>query len=306
MPLPFHPLTIADKSLVQTRVFHTDCRNCDLNFMNLVSWRFLYDTDVADCEGWLLFRFKANGHLAYLPPIGEGDITEMVKLLLEDAAKREEPFLMLGACENMLNKIQAAMPDHFHATADRGYADYIYRRESLATLAGKKLQSKRNFANRFANRYPDCEVVPITRQIIPQCIELEEKWERQKGSSDDTSRHANDAERRSLLTAFEHWEMLDGNGIALRVGGEIVAFTYGAPVNHDTFDVCVEKADISYEGAFAAVNREFARNIPARYIFVNREEDLGIEGLRKAKLSYHPETILQKYTITARSPFAQH
>lgn len=306
MPWPFHPLTIADKTLVQSRVFHTDCRNCDLNFMNLVSWRFLYDTEVADINGWLLFRFKYNGHLAYLPPIGTGDITEMVKLLIDDAARQNEPFLMMGACKNMLARIQAAMPGHFHVTANRDYADYIYLRKNLVTLAGKRLQSKRNFSNRFTTRYPDCETVPITREIIPQCIELEEKWERQKGNTDNTSSHAHDAERHSLLTVFENWEKLDGLGIALRVSGKIVAFTYGAPVNHDTFDVCVEKADISYEGAFAAINRELARHIPTQYVFVNREEDLGIDGLRKAKLSYHPETILQKYTITAREPFAQH
>lgn len=306
MPLPFHPLTIADKEIVQSRVLHTDCRNCDLNFMNLLSWRFIYGTEVADYNGWLLFRFKANGHLAYLPPIGEGDFTEMIKLLIDDAAMRKEPFLMLGACENMLKKTHAAMPGHFHAVADRGYADYIYLREKLAKLTGRKLQPKRNFANRFANRYPDYETVPITREIIPQCIELEERWEWQKGDTDDASRHAHDAERRSLLTVFENWEALGGTGIALRVGERMAAFTYGAPVNYDTFDVCMEKADTSFEGAFAAINREFARRIPAQYIFVNREEDLGIDGLRKAKLSYHPENILQKYTITERIPLTQY
>lgn len=306
MDIPFHPLTLSDKQLVQSRVFATDCRNCDLNFMNLVSWRFLYDTEVADCCGWLLFRFKANGHLAYLPPIGEGDIAKMVKMLLDDADKQGHPFLMLGACENMLARIHAAMPGHFHATADRGYADYIYLREKLATLAGKKLQPKRNFANRFTNRYPNYTTQPITREIIPQCIALEEKWASQKTNGNEAELHAYEAERRSLLTAFDNWEALDGRGLVLCVGHEIVAFTYGAPVNHDTFDVCVEKADTSYEGAFAFINREFARSIPEQYIFLNREEDLNIDGLRKAKLSYHPETILQKYTITARAPFAQH
>ena len=108
-------------------------------------------------------------------------------------------------------------------------------------------------------------------------------------------------ERQALEFAFNNWNELCGIGGVLKVGGKIVAFTYGAPVNYDTFDVCVEKADIDYEGAFTMINREFARHLPERFVYVNREEDLGIEGLRKAKLSYQPEWLLDKYTVTKKS-----
>lgn len=305
MRIPFHPLTLSDKELIQQRVLHSECRNCDLNFMNLVSWRFLYDTEVADYNGWLLFRFKADGHLAYLAPVGNGNWQGIMSELIEDSRLEGHPFLMLGVCENSLNMLDQAMPGYFYATADRNYTDYIYKRESLASLAGKKLQPKRNFANRFANHYPDFETLPLTREFIPQCIELDTKWAGQKEVETDAGRYTYDAERRSMLTAFEHWEDLDGRGLILRVGGEIVAFTYGAPINYDTFDVCVEKADTDYEGAFAVINREFARSLPERYIYLNREEDLGIEGLRHAKLSYHPEILLQKYTVMTKHPFAK-
>ena len=82
------------------------------------------------------------------------------------------------------------------------------------------------------------------------------------------------------------------------VDGKVVAFTYGGPINYDTFDVCCEKADIDYDGAYAMINREFVRRLPEQYVLINREEDLGLEGLRKAKLSYQPKVILDKYTIT--------
>lgn len=305
MRIPFHPLTLDDKDLIQQRVLHTERRNCDLNFMNLVSWRFLYDTEVADYDGWLLFRFKADGHLAYLSPVGDGDWAQMMRTLVEDSTLEGHPFLMLGVCENALNKLDEALPGYFYATADRNYTDYIYRRESLATLSGKKLQPKRNFANRFANHYPDFETLPLTRELIAQCIDLDEKWADQKESETDAGRYTYEAERRSLITVFDNWEKLDGRGLVLRTGGEIVAFTYGAPINYDTFDVCVEKADTSYEGAFAMINREFARSLPEQYVYLNREEDLGIEGLRRSKLSYHPEILLQKYTVMTKHPFAK-
>ena len=100
MCISFHPLTPADKSLVQERVYHTECRNCDLNFMNLVSWRFMYDTEVALHRDFLLFRFKADGHLAYLAPVGTGNWKAVLHDMMADAAQLEHPFLMLGVCEN--------------------------------------------------------------------------------------------------------------------------------------------------------------------------------------------------------------
>lgn len=309
MSLPFHPLTLADRDLITTRVRPTERRNCDLSFMNLLSWRFLYDTEVADYDGWLLFRFRADGHLAYLSPVGQGDWCAILSLLLKDAEEIGEPFLMLGVCEPTLALLDEAMPGYFYATADRNFTDYLYRREALATLAGKKLQPKRNFANRFARNHPDFEVLPLTRELIPACIALDEEWAALKAEETDAGRYTYDAERRSMLTAFDHWEDLGGHGVVIRLsqaeGGNIVSFSYGAPINHDTFDVCVEKADTRYEGAFATVCRELARSVPEQYTLLNREEDLGIEGLRRSKLSYHPEILLSKYTVMTKHPFGK-
>ncbi len=301
--ISFHPLTLDDKSGIRAIVHGTECRNCDLNFMNLVSWRFLYDTEVAFFHDWLLFRFRAGGHLAYLPPVGTGDRRAAVGELLKDAEAQGQPFLMLGVCENMLAQLNAVMPGYFYATADRTYADYIYRREALATLAGKKLQPKRNFANRFVKNYPGYVYEPLTPDVFDECLDLEKRWTLQK--VENSSRISYADERRALRNALDNWPHLDGLGGTLRVDGRLVAFTYGAPINYDTFDVCVEKADTEFEGAYAVINREFARHIPEQYVYLNREEDLGIEGLRKAKLSYHPEILLEKYTVMTKHPFSK-
>ena len=134
----FHPISLSDKNDIRSAVSQTECRNCDLNFMNLMSWRFLYDTETAHHEGWQLFRFKSNGHLAYLMPVGKGDLHHIVPTLMEDAEQQGAPFLMLGVCENNLALLDEAMPGYFYATADRDFTDYIYHREVLATLSGKK------------------------------------------------------------------------------------------------------------------------------------------------------------------------
>lgn len=299
MTLSFHPLTIADRASIVDQVKHTECRNCDLNFMNLLSWRTLYSTEAAYCGPWLVFRFMANGQLAYLPPIGPDNWHDILAAMRDDAAAMGYPFMLLGVCEQALARLQKAMPDYFHAVANRNYTDYIYRRDALATLAGKKLQPKRNHFNRFVHNYPDYEFKPLTKEDFDDCLTLYQTWNAHKAEAPNDAPLSYEAEQRSLRCVLEHWDELHGLGGILHVGGKTVAFTYGAPINYDTFDVCMEKADPSYDGVFAAINREFVRTIPEQYTLINREEDLGIEGLRKAKLSYHPHLLLHKYTVTA-------
>lgn len=300
MHIPFHPLTLADKELVQQRIFLSECRNCDFNFMNLISWRFMYETEVAEHKGWLLFRFKVEGRKAYLFPVGKGDLAEILWELIDDAAKSGHPFLMMGVGQEFFEHMDQALPGLFSATSDRAYSDYIYARNSLETYVGKKLQPKRNFVNRFVRQHPDYEILPLTSEFVPSCVELDEMWAAQKETPAEVGRYTYSAERRSLLTVFDNWEALSGQGLVVRVGDRIVAFSYGAPINHDTFDVCMEKADKSFEGAFALVCREFVKSLPNQYTLINREEDLGLEGLRHSKLSYCPQFIFHKFSVTLK------
>lgn len=302
----FHPISLNDKNDIRSAVSQTECRNCDLNFMNLMSWRFLYDTETAHHEGWQLFRFKSNGHLAYLMPVGKGDLHHIVPTLMEDAEQQGAPFLMLGVCENNLALLDEAMPGYFYATADRDFTDYIYHREVLATLSGKKLQPKRNHCNKFEAAYQHFAYEALSPDVFEECLALEKQWAEDK--ADDYTpqmRHEMNDERRSMAYVFENWEHLGGQGGLLRVDNKLVAFTYGAPVNYDTFDVCAEKADTEFEGAFAMINREFVRHLPESFKYINREEDLGIPGLRQSKLSYHPSVLLHKYAVMTRHPFAE-
>lgn len=182
------------------------------------------------------------------------------------------------------------MPDKFHFEADRDYADYLYLRTDLATLAGKKFQAKRNHLNKFRRTYTNYEYVPLTSNRIQECLDLEAEWCK-VNNCDQHEGTGN--ERRALIYALHNFDALGLTGGILHVDGKIVAFTFGMPINQDTFGVHVEKADTTIDGAYTMINYEFANHIPEQYTYINREEDLGIEGLRKAKLSYQPVIVLR-------------
>ena len=290
--ISFKDITLADKDTITSFTMKSDRRNCDLSFSNLCSWRFLYDTKFAVADNFLVFKFWAGEQLAYMMPIGTGDLKAILRKLIEDADKEKQSFCMLGVCSNMRVDLETTLPSQFVFTEDRDYADYIYLKSDLSTLKEKKFQSKRNHINRFRNTYPDYEYTPITPDRIQECLDLEAEWckvnncDQQEGTGN---------ERRALIYALHNFEALGLTGGILHVNSKIVAFTFGMPINHETFGVHVEKADTNIEGAYAMINYEFANRIPEQYIYINREEDLGIEGLRKAKLSYQPVTILEKY-----------
>ncbi|WP_300726888.1 DUF2156 domain-containing protein [uncultured Bacteroides sp.] len=293
----FQPIELEDKERVQKYTLCSKRRNCDLSFTNLYSWRFLYQTEIAEMDGFLLFRFYIEGEQVYMMPVGTGNVAPVIEALIEDARAEGVPFRLLGVCVNMRAELEAAFPDRFTFTSDRDYADYVYLRSDLATLRGKKYQPKRNHINKFKASYPDYEYKPLTPELIPECLRLESLWCK---ANDCAENEALQAERRSMTAALEHMNELDLMGGVLHVNGEIAAFTFGAPINDETFDTCVEKANTDIEGSYTMINYEFANHIPEQYIYINREEDLGLEGLRKAKLSYHPETILEKYIVELR------
>lgn len=293
--LHFKDITIDDRSVIQSFTLKSSRRNCDLSFSNLFSWRFLYNTQFAIESGYLLLRFWVEEELVYMMPIGEGNIKGVLEKLISDAAAQGTKLSLLGVCVDMQADIEAALPGKFTFTSDRNYADYIYLRSDLTTLAGKKYQPKRNHLNKFKKSYPNYYFKPLTPDLVPTCLELEEKW----CKANNCAERAELAdERASMIVALNNMESLGITGGLLYANDEIVAFTYGAPINEQTWDVCVEKADTEIEGSYAMINYEYANSIAEDYIYINREEDLGLEGLRKSKLSYYPETIVEKCIAT--------
>ena len=291
----FHPVTLADRDTVLAHTAHNVYQNCDYSFSNLYGWSKVYGTELAFHKGLMFVRFSnpSQERKAYLMPVGDGDLKEGLLDLQKDLlAQGEEHIIMMSVTNNALEELKDLEPAQIRDFTTRDYCDYIYSRKSLATLAGKKLQSKRNHINKFERLYPDWHYEEITDDNVRKCIALEGVWLENTDTDDEKIR-----EKKVVLDALQNREAIGLRGGCIMVGDRVVAFSLGMPVTADTFDVNIEKADTEYEGAFAIINREFARHIPEQYVFLNREEDLGVEGLRKAKLSYKPEYLLCKNTV---------
>lgn len=292
--LTFKNIELQDKELITHITLNSPQRNCDFSFSNLCSWRFMYDTQFAIYQECLILKFQLNGRVVYMPPVGKGDWEAALQAMMEDARQGGNAFCMLGGSREFCDEIERIMPNQFSYVAERNYADYLYLRTELATLSGKKMQAKRNHINKFKRLYTNYEYLPLTPHSVKECLDLEAIW-CAANRCDQVEGTGN--ERRALIYALHHFEELGLTGGILRVNGEIAAFTYGMPINQDTFGIHAEKADTRIEGAYAMINQEFARRIPEQYLYLNREEDLGIEGLRRAKLSYQPAILLEKYSI---------
>lgn len=289
--LTFKDITLEDKDRIIQYTIQSKRNTCDLSFSNLCSWRFLYHTLWAEKDGFMFLKFWiGENHLAYMPPIGEGDWIEAIKWLEEDAKSEGTTLYLSGVTPDLAAELEKRMPGRFAIRYNREYADYIYLRTDLATLSGKKFQPKRNHINRFKKSY-NYEYVPVTPDNIIECIKMEAEWCRVNNCNDEDG---TTSERRAIIFALTHFEELGLSGGMLRVDGKIVAFTLGMPITEDTFGIHVEKADTNVDGAYTMINYEFANHIPEQYVYLNREEDLGIEGLRKAKLSYQPTMLLEK------------
>lgn len=289
--LDFKPVTINDKEAIQFFFDKADYRNCDFSFSNIFCWQNSYNTSFAIADDFLFFHFNTHGRWGYLFPVGDGDLGKAVVQLGMDAQKRQIPLLIFAVTRKMFELIEEIMPGEFIYETDRKWSEYIYSSEDLITLTGKKYQPKRNHINKFKRTYT-WEYLPITQEIIPDCKELYRRWCAENGGCNSEQSLAEE----SVAThrAFEHFERLGLTGGALRIDGEILAYSYGQPLTEDTFGVHAEKSLYEINGGFVMINQQFAERNCVGYQYINREEDLGLESLRKAKLSYYPAIILEK------------
>jgi len=291
--LNFTPVTINNKELLQIFFDKSEYRNCDFSFSNIFCWQNYYRTTFAIEDNFLFFHFETQGHPGYLFPIGEGDLKNAVEKLETDAQERKISFQIFSVTSKMFDLIEKIMPGEFIYQKNRNWFEYIYSSEDLISLVGKKYQQKRNHINKFKRTY-DWEYLPITREIIPDCLQLYRLWCAENGECNESSLVE---ECVATNRAFDNFEKLGLMGGALRINGEILAYSYGQPLGNDTFGVHAEKSLYEIDGGFTMMNQQFAEHNCACYTYINREEDLGLESLRKAKLSYHPAILLEKGVV---------
>lgn len=229
---------------------------------------------------------------SYLYPFGRGDVRPVIEEMAADARKNNVNFTVSLILEPMKQELQTIFPGRFTFTEERDYFDYIYERESLVELKGKKLHAKKNHLNAFKTSNPDWSFERITRENIDECWQMNQLWSEQNDLSLGSGLLK---EQAALRSAFDHFFEEELVGGLIRTNGRIVAYSIGHPLNSDTFVVHFEKAFADVRGAYQIINQQFALNCCEGYRYINREDDTGLEGLRKAKLSYLPQILLKKY-----------
>lgn len=292
--LQFRKLTISDRDWAQPFIEAEDPRSADYNFGNIYMWDGAYRQHLAALEGRLLTKLRYEDRPFFAFPIGSGSVKPAIDALTEFAAHRGYPLAIRGITEPHRALLEAAYPGRFRFTEDRDCFDYVYSIEKLATFSGKKLHGKRNFCNRFEKEH-SWEFKRLTPQLMPWCMGMLGEWHGDYGSTPDGL----DDEHAAIVRGFMRWRELGLEGGALFAEGKLVGFTVGEVTSSDTFDVHFEKAFASIPGAYPMVCREFARQIMADHpniVYLNREDDMGHENLRSAKLEYYPEFLLAKYT----------
>lgn len=289
--LEFSDITIEDKAWFDEYVINYGYATLEYNFTTAFIWRQIFNIKVCQSDGCLV-NFADNKKPSFLYPCGVGDKKSVIDKLFSYTKERQIPLVFHSVSERAKQELETMYPDKFEFIFDRDAGDYIYDAQSLMTLQGKKLSSKRNHINRFEQTYQNWKYEPITKENIDEAYEMNLKWcdlsdcQNDKGLRDEAC---------AVEQAFNHFFDLKLDGGLLRADGQVVAFSMGDRLDKDTYLVHIEKAFADINGAYPMINKQFVINNASEYKYVNREDDAGSEGLRRAKLSYKPVDIVKKY-----------
>lgn len=289
--LTFHPISLEDRDWMTQKLKEDDFAACEYAFANNFMWSEVYEVEVGQAFDCGIIRYRMSGNFEYSFPFGNGDKKKAIELLRGICAAHKHKLRMYPIEERERRLLIEWFPGEFELDADRGDFDYVYTVEKLSTLRGKKLHGKRNHIARFKDDN-DWSYEPLSRENMDECREMAKLWIDQR---EEKWNEEMEQEMRVLEKAFVYFDELGLFGGVLRKKNEIVAFTMGERLNSNTMVVHFEKAFPELQGAYPMINQQFVLHEGQEFTYVNREEDTGDLGLRKAKLSYYPDILLKKY-----------
>lgn len=296
--LSFRRMRPEDRQAMEECLSKNNYRVLEAAYVTYFLWEEKFKYQICFKDGFLYIKYCRDGKPGFLCPFGEGDFTAAINALKEYCRARGEELKFGYLIEETVEKLRAAFPDEFAFTEDRDGAEYIYLAEKMITLAGKKLHSKRNFINRFNRDYDGRWTFDhITAENLPEIYEYENRWQRDNRTNEGDL----DSEKVVIEKLLRNMDRLGSVGGILRLDGKMIGFSIGTQISEDTFDIQIEKADWDVTGAYQVLNNEFAKAFCADVTYINREDDMGLDGLRKAKLSYYPHEIIMKYNAVYSS-----
>lgn len=293
----FKRTEMEDRELMQSYFKRFPSRSCERTFANSLLWSRFYNVTFAVIEDTLVFRSEGE-QTAFTYPIGEkGQVKKALEFLEKFTKEQEIPFLLYNVTPEEFEQLESWWPQRFEIEYDRDLADYVYESEKLATLSGKKLHAKRNHINKFKATVENWSYESMTEENLEDCFQMGLKWRDDNCVEHSGEKRAEMCVTLNSLRLFRELELVGG---VLRVDGEVVAFTIGESISEDTFVVHIEKAYADLQGAYPMINQQFVEHECMQYKYINREEDTGAEGLRKAKLSYRPIFLVEKGLVKER------
>ena len=290
--IDFKPFEEFERSTYESYLFAESEHCCALSFGNLRMWGEQWSAIVC---GQFVVLSKYSEKYMYHFPLGAGDKKPALEAIMEDAKERNLDCFLASITPENAELLESLFPNTFDIKFRRDAFDYVYEIDKLADLKGRKYHRKRNHYNNFCKRMPDFYVEPVSSENMELAKAFVTQWYADRlAESPENNYHS---EQLALQKCYENYEQLGMESLLLCHNGNILAFTMGSRISPNTFDVHFEKARWDVEGAYTAINSEFAKYIRSKYPeveFLNREEDMGLEGLRKAKESYFPHHFVEK------------
>lgn len=285
----FKPVKAEDKEVIEKYMKQMNSRSCDMSFATVYLWSEYYRSYYTICEDMLIFQSGGPGH-SFSFPIGKKDPADTIEALA--AYCKKEGYSLRFHCVSIWAKeyLDRNYPGKFEVTFDQDYADYIYERQALIELKGKKYHGKKNHVNKFMKTY-EWSYEAVDENNLDECLAMLDAWKEQNCASDDEEKKAEVSVSRKALLQREFLGLRAG---LIRADGNVVAFSVGESISDDTFVVHIEKAYADVPGAYSIINQQFILHEAEGYSYVNREDDVGNPGLRKAKMSYHPVFMEEK------------
>ena len=293
----FRKIELNDRSLIQSYFDKYPSHSCERTFANAYLWARHYNVSFALIHDTLVFCSNIEGESFSYPLGKDEDIKEAIEWILSYTKQKNIPLCLYNVTHCQWEQLEQWYGDRFEIEFNRDIADYVYEREKLATLSGKKLHSKRNHVNRFKEINPKWSYESMSEENLEECFQMALRWRQENGCEGDCGKMAEMCVTLNSLRLFKELKLTGG---VLRIDGKVVAFTIGEPVKADTFVVHIEKAYADIQGAYPMINQQFVLHEMQEYTYINREEDDGVPGLRRAKESYYPVKMIEKYTAVLK------
>ena len=293
--LDFKEPNISDYSYLNSFLapFNNESFSCEANPITLFMWKGLYHQRVAVFDDMLFISLGEEQNIFLLP--FATDMQKAVNTLKNHTDKKGVPLMFLGSEGARLNLFKEHFENDFSFEESRDDFEYVYLSEKLINLNGKKYHSKRNHISAFSRTY-NWQYETLCNDNLAEVFNMADVWVDYQTKEYGYDKGV-EVENASLKRLLPEMEKIGIKGGLIRVDGKVVAFTFGSPINDKVFNVQVEKALPEYRTAYSIINKEFVANELTNFEYVNREDDLGLEGLRRAKSSYQPEILLKKYLI---------